>query len=176
MKNRIKLTQSLKRYGVVFTLLIMSFSAHAQTPTDTLPGDPGGVFVYTLQNLAFGAFSHGSSGGTVIIGSDASRTVTGDVIALNLGFQYYNAQFEVEAPPGTILTILNGPDATLNGSNGGTMTLHIGSASPSSPITTTVSPPTRTRVDIGGTLTVGNNATSPPGSYSGSFYVTFNYE
>lgn len=164
------------RHAAALMLMFISFSSHAQSPTDTLPGDPGGVFVYTLQNLAFGAFCHGSTGGTVIIGSDASRTVTGDVIALNLGFQYYNAQFEVEAPPGTILNILNGPDATLTGSNGGSMTLHIGSSQPAGPITTTVSPPTRTQVNIGGTLTVGNNAASPPGSYTGTFYVTFTYE
>ena len=164
------------RFATAITLIIISLSSQAQTPTDTLPKDPGGVFVYTLQNMAFGAFSHGASGGTVIIGADASRTVTGDVIALNLGFQYYNAQFEVEAPPGTILNILNGPDATLTGSNGGSMSLHIGASSPVSPITTTVSPPTRTQVNIGGTLTVGNNAFSPPGAYSGTFYVTFNYE
>lgn len=168
--------RALIRFLFVNALAFTSLFSHAQTPTDTLPGDPGGLYVYTIQNLAFGAFFHGNTGGSVIIESDGSRSVTGDVVALNLGITYFNAIFEIEAPPGSIVSILNGPDATLTGSNGGSMTLNIGTSTPAAPFSTTLSPPSRTQVNIGGTLTVGNNAASPPGSYSGTFYITFNHE
>jgi len=42
----------------VFTVL--SLFCYAQTPTDSLPGDPANISVYTIQNISFGAFSHGS--------------------------------------------------------------------------------------------------------------------
>lgn len=171
MKKR----ENLKKYMVVIAFTFTSWYSFAQTPTDLLPGDPGGLYVFTTQNLAFGAFYHGNTGGTIMVSNDGSRSVTGDVVALNLGIQYFNAIFEVEAPPGSIISILNGPDATLTGSNGGSMSLNIGSSFPGTPFTTTVSPPTRTQITVGGTLTVGNSAATPPGTYSGTFYVTFNY-
>ncbi|MDB5222621.1 MAG: hypothetical protein JWN83_1288 [Chitinophagaceae bacterium] len=164
------------KFLFVTALAFTSLFCYSQTPTDSLPGDPGGLYVYTIQNLAFGAFYHGNTGGTIIVANDGSRSVTGDLVALNLGITYFNAIFEIEAPPGTIVSILNGPDATLTGSNGGSMSLNIGSSSPAAPFSTTLSPPSRTQVNIGGTLTIGNNAASPPGSYTGTFYITFNHE
>lgn len=167
---------SIKKYFITAALVLAAVFGNAQTPTDSLPGDPGGLYVYTTQNLAFGAISHGNTGGTVIVGTDGSRNVTGDIVALNLGTQYYNAIFEIEAPPGSIVSITNGPDATLTGSNGGSMLLQLGNSYPATPFSTVVSPPSRTQVSIGATLTIGNNASAPPGSYSGTFYITFNYQ
>ncbi len=157
-------------------LCFFSFVLFAQDPTDSLPGDPGAIYAYTTQHLKFGAFTQGAGGGTVIISTAGSRSVTGSVTGLNQGVTYCQAIFEVEAPPGSIVSILNGPNATLTGSNGGTMTLQIGSSSPGSPFNTTVSPPARTQVNVAGTLTVGDSSASPPGSYSGNFYITFNLE
>lgn len=157
-------------------LCASSLLSFGQTPTDILPGDPAGLYVYTTQDLSFGAFARGNNGGTVEISSTGSRVVTGDLIALNLGFLYNNAIFEVESPPGNSISILNGPAITLNGSNGGSITMTIGGSDPNSPFINNASPPYRTQVNIGGTLTVGNYASSPPGSYSGVFYVTFNQE
>lgn len=141
-----------------------------------LPAFAQVLSVTTVQNMSFGAFAQGSSGGTVIISNTGSRSVTGTVVPLNLGTAYNQAIFEVEAVEGTVVSISNGPDATLTGSNGGTMSLHIGNADPGSPFISTIASPGRTQVKIGGTLTVGNLATSPPGSYSGTFYITFNNE
>lgn len=132
--------------------------------------------VYTVQNLSFGSFSQGISGGTVIISNTGSRSVTGSVVPLNLNTPYLQAIIEVEAAAGTIVTILNGSDATLTGSNGGTMSMNIGSSDPASPFTTSAVPPARTQVNIGGTLTVGSPTLSPAGTYSGTFYITFNYQ
>lgn len=131
------------------------------------------ISAYTYQNLSFGAFSTGNSGGTVAIAPNGTRTVTGDVIAVNLGFQYFPAIFEVEAPEGTIVSIVNGANVQLSGSNGGSMTLQIGSSNPTSPFISNVSPPHRTSITVGATLTVGAPASNPPGNYSGSFSVTF---
>lgn len=170
-----------KRQLVIRCLIVAVISTatslcHAQTPTDSLPGDPGGLYAYTIQNINFGAFSHGNTGGTLIIASDGTRTATGDVVPLNLGISYYNAIFELEAPPGAIISMLNGPDATLTGSNGGSMVLHIGDAYPASPFVNSVAPPSRTQINIGGTLTVGASGTAPPGTYTGTIYITFNHE
>ena len=54
---------------------VASLFCNAQTPTDTLPGDPGGLYVYTVQNLVFGAFSHGNTGGSLTISNTGSRSV-----------------------------------------------------------------------------------------------------
>jgi hypothetical protein len=128
--------------------------------------------VTTIQNLGFGAFSNGASGGTITVTSFGDRTSTGSVTLLNLGQPYSQALFDVVAPPGTIISITNGPDATLTGSNGGTMSLQLGVSDPASPIA--ADPSGTTRISLGGTLTIGNTATSPPGSYTGTFYITFN--
>lgn len=156
---------------------MVSLHAFSQgIPTDTLPGDPARVAVYTLQNLRFGAFTQGAIGGTVVISSSGIRTVTGDVIALNMGVLYNEAIFEVEGIVGTTITINNGPNATLTGSNGGSMSMSIGSSSPASPFIISVQPPGRTQISVGGTLNVGSPASNPAGTYTGTFYITFNQE
>jgi hypothetical protein len=175
-------TTCITRQWVIKILLVITsgfisvFSFAQVNPTDSLPGDPGALSVYTVQHLSFGAFSNGGSGGTVVIGNNGTRSVTGSVVALNLGVFWFQSIFDVDAPNGSIISILNGPDATLTGSNGGSMNFHIGPSDPPSPFIVIVSQPARTPVSIGGTLTVGNSAANPPGTYSGTFYITFNYE
>ena len=164
------------KFLVVLLLVCRSFFSFAQLPTDSLPPDPGAISVYTVQNMAFGGFSTANAGGTVVLSTSGTRSTTGSVVPLNLGISYYQAIFEILGPVGTIITILNGPDATLTGSNGGSMTLTIGASNPASPFTTTVAPPGRTQVSIGGTLNVGSAAANPPGNYSGTFYITFNQQ
>jgi hypothetical protein len=56
------------------------------------------------------------------------------------------------------------------------MTLQIGSANPASPFAVSVPPPGKTRVNVGGTLTIGSPAQNPPGNYNGTFFITFNNE
>jgi hypothetical protein len=71
-----------------------------RAPTDTLPGDPGAITVYTVQNMSFGAFSPGTLGGTLVVSNAGSRSVTGDVIGLNFGILFYQAIFDIDAPQG----------------------------------------------------------------------------
>lgn len=167
---------NIKRLLVVFVAIIFSMQAKAQDPTDSLPDDPGAIYVYTIQDLQFGSFVQGSSGGTITVSNAGVRSTTGTVLLLNQGSAFFEAIIDVEAAEGSLISITNGADVTLTGSNGGTMLLHIGNPSPGSPFNVTVSPPATTSVHIGGTLTVGNSGASPPGTYSGIFYVTFNQE
>jgi hypothetical protein len=137
---------------------------------------PRPVEVTVTGNLAFGAFTYASSGGSVSVSPASVRTYSGDVILLNLGFSYAAAIFQLVANPGTLISIVNGPDINLTGSNGGSMTLTIGSTGPSSPFVITTDPPAYTEMTLGGTLTVGNSTDNPPGSYSGTFELTFMQE
>lgn len=132
------------------------------------------VAVNVVQNMNFGAFYQGGIGGTITISNAGVRTVTGTVVAVNFGVSYFQAMFDVSCLLVTNVSITNGPNVTLTGSNGGTMSLNIGTSNPASPFSGSIGVLRVTRVNIGGTLTVGSPAVCPPGTYSGSFFVTFN--
>jgi hypothetical protein len=173
MTKRIIIFSKLKKIAIpisgVIILLTLSQKIHAQQP----PPAPITVYANPAQGLMFGAFFQGVTGGTVIINPDGSRSTTGDLVQANFGIMFSPAIIEVTGNVGTVVTILNGPDVTLNGSNGGTIRLHLGSSSTGSPFITTAVPPAYNQVRIGGTLTVGNPLANPSGSYSGTFSVTF---
>lgn len=160
--------------GISCLLAVEGFSQGV--PTDTIPPDPARVAAYTIQNLRFGAFTQGAIGGTISISPSGVRTASGDVVLLNMGVLYSEAIFEIEGIPGTVISVNNGPNATLTGSNGGSMSMTIGASNPVSPFTLLVQPPSRTQINIGGTLHVGSPAANPPGTYTGTFYITFNQE
>lgn len=164
------------QYKPVYALLLL-LSGIMATTTKVLaqqhPPRPMAIYTNPAQGLFFGAFFHGMAGGSVILYPDGSRTTTGDVIQASLGYTFSPAIFEVEADAGTRVGILNGANATLTGSNGGTMTMQIGTADVGSSFTVTTTPPNRMQVRIGGTLFVGNGLANPVGSYNGQFSVTF---
>lgn len=162
----------LKLAFAVVCCIVWQIRTEAQPP----PPKPVAVYVSPSQGLNFGAFFQGVTGGSVIIYPDGSRSVTGDITQANLGIPFSAAIFEIEANPGTLISILNGPDVTLSGSNGGSMTLHIGSSDIGSPFITRAMSPSRTQIKIGGTLTVGNSLANPSGNYSGTFSITFMQE
>jgi hypothetical protein len=153
-----------------FIFFITCCNVNAQEPP------PRPVEVTSIQNLSFGAFCQGVAGGTVTISSGGSRSVTGDVVKLNMGIPYLTAIFKLVANPGTVISILNGADVSLNGSNGGTMTLHIGDCDPVSPFVITTDLSSYTLLNVGGSLTVGVPGDNPPGDYSGIFEITFMQE
>ncbi|MFH1121335.1 MAG: DUF4402 domain-containing protein [Bacteroidota bacterium] len=168
------LTNSISRHfrttlisGAALCLIML----HGRLSAQEEPPRP--MSLSTFQNLSFGAFITGYMGGTVIIYPDGTRSVTGDIITVFQGYQHHPAIFEVEANPGVVISIMNGPDITLSGSNGGTLTLQLGGSIPASPFINTTRPPFRTQVRIGGTLIVGNMLDNPSGEYSGTFTVTF---
>lgn len=154
---------------LMVALLFCSHMAKAQQ----LPPRPFAIYTNPSQGLMFGAFCQGALGGSLILFADGTRSSTGDVIPLGLGFPFSPAIIEVEAPVGTRIAILNGPNASLTGTNGGNMVMQIGNSDLGSNFITTVPPPGRTQVRIGGTLIIGTPLANPAGYYNGLFTVTF---
>lgn len=159
-------------YLFILVFLLTHVVSHGQEP----PPKPISVTAVIGQGIQFGAIIQGFAGGTVSVDENGTRMVTGDIFPGSFGYTYNPAYFEIEANPGTLINIINGPDVTLTGSNGGTMTMHIGNASTGSPFIITTTPPLRTQVRIGGTLTVGSPLSNPSGDYSGTFSVIFTQE
>jgi hypothetical protein len=169
-------TNHFNRQGFIGILAILVFlTAKSENVFSHPPPPPRPISVYVnpAQGLIFGAFYQGNSGGTITVFPDGSRSVTGDVIQANLGYLFSPAIYEVNANLGTIITIMNGPDINLTGTNGGFMKLHVGTSSLKSPFTSKVDYTGQTEVRIGGTLTVGSPQTNPPGSYNGYFSIIF---
>lgn len=153
--------------GIILCILML------HNPVSAQEEPPRPMKLSPYQNLSFGAFIAGFGGGTVIIYPDGTRSVTGDIIPVFQGYQHHPAIFEVEANPGVVISIMNGPNIVLTGSNGGTLTLQLDNSIPSSPFVNTTRPPFRTQVRVGGTLMVGNMLDNPAGDYIGTFSVTF---
>jgi hypothetical protein len=126
----------------------------------------------TAQILSFGAFYQGLAGGSVTVLPDNSRLAAGNIVLLGLGYPVSAAMFEVHAHPGTVISILNGPPTLLSGTPAGSMLLTVGGSDPASPFVSTVHFNVPIYLYIGGILTVGSPAANPPGSYTGTFYIT----
>lgn len=169
MIQKLNIAFFFRRYPLLL-ILLLTFSLaslNAQEP----PPRPVRI-TPTSQYLSFGAFYNGPSGGSVIITPSGTRSSTGDVVLLGLGYFYSAARYEVHAHKGTVISILNGPNTILTGVPSGSMTMSVGASSPSSPFVSTVNFNVIIDLYIGGTLIVGGPAANPPGSYSGTFFIT----
>ena len=164
-------TNLVKRKHAILMICgtILLVVSHVQAFAQEQPPKPITVTVITSQNLSFGTFIQNGSSGTVTVTAQGMRTATGSVILPNISSNVTPALFEVGAIPGTLITISNGPPATLWG-GGFSMTMQIGASNPQSPFITTGA---ITPVTIGGTLTVGPLSANPAGNYIGPFTVTF---
>ena len=134
--------------------------------------------VTATQAIHFGTFCiTGVAGGTVIMGWDGSRTSTGDIALLSMAPTAQPAIFEIKLCQGRNVSINLDAATTLTGSNGGSFILDIG---PTEKGGNYVSFPTNndcnfiTPLRVGGTLHIPGTAI--PGTYSGSFDITFNQE
>jgi hypothetical protein len=123
-----------------------------------------------LQDLSFGTFSTSSTGGTVTVPSVGSRSATGGIFLVQTD-PGAPAIMQVNFNNANLVTITVGNIANLTNGSGGSMTLQINDFYPASPFTPI---PGNNNINIGGTLTVGPAASTPPGNYSGSFDITFN--
>ena len=165
-----KSRRSLLLLIVVPLFFLSIFRSFAQE----MPPRPIGISL--MQNLSFGAFYQGLSGGTVTVDPSGLRYATGDIILVNFGYTFNPAILLLEGNPGAIVHILAGPDAQLNGSNGGSLTLIVGDFYPGDPIIINVAPPGQMQISVGGTLIVNGPLSNPPGNYIGYFSVIFAQE
>lgn len=123
-----------------------------------------------VQDLSFGTFSTGNTGGTVTVTSIGSRSATGDIFLVQTD-PGAPAIMQVNFNNANLVTITVGNTVSLTNGSGGSMILQINDFYPASPFTPI---PGNNDINIGGTLTVGPAASTPPGSYTGSFDITFN--
>lgn len=131
------------------------------------------VSATSTQSLNFGSFYPLGAGGSVIISTSGARTSTGNIVLLSGGISS-NAIFEVRGNNRVRnITSITIPNATLTRvGGGGTLSLRTFITSPSPNINIR----NRTAIiNVGATLTVGSITANPPGSYVGTFNVTFNY-
>lgn len=155
-----------------FLLLILLSAASPCLFAQELPPIPLTI-TPTAQTMSFGAFTLTGAGGTITINPDGSRSFSGNVILLNLGYSYTPALFELVANPGTLVTLLLGAPSILNGSGGGTMSLQLTTTLPLTPYVISTTPPTSTLMYVGGVLNVQNIGLNPAGTYTGTYNVTF---
>jgi hypothetical protein len=163
--------------GLLFKRLVMPFCfficiLHCNlADAQEHPPKPIMVNVDTFQHLSFGSFIQNGNNGEVIVYANGGRTVTGSIILPTFFSTITPALFEVKGIPGTLVTIVNGPNAELWSSNGKKMIMQIGDSYPLSPFTI----PNSEKIDvkIGGILFVRSLMDNPEGDYSGTFTVTF---
>jgi hypothetical protein len=133
--------------------------------------------VTATQAIHFGTLCVGGSGGTVSVGWDGSRTSTGDVALIPIAPLAQPAIFEVKLCQGRNVIITFSATTTLTGSNGGSLTLHIGPTEKGvsgDNFTTNSDCNFVTPLRVGGTLDIPGLSIS--GIYTGSFDITFNQE
>ncbi|MGN7823350.1 DUF4402 domain-containing protein [Chitinophaga sp. 22536] len=122
-----------------------------------------------VQQLSFGTFSAGQSGGTITVNADGVTTTTGDVIPIGKGTMASPAVIELEAPVGSRIAILE-TNSLLKGGKGNTLSLRIKSSDPAMPFITKTP---RTSIHIGGTLTINKPGQTASGNYNGQVFITF---
>ena len=139
---------------------------------------PRSIEVNATQSLQFGTFAlTGGAGGSVIVGYDGGRTVTGSIALLAVAPYAQPAIFEVKLLQGRNININFSASTSLTGSDGGSLTLNIG---PTDKGISTANFPTNNSRDfttllrVGGTLDIPSGAI--PGFYTGTFFITFNQE
>lgn len=143
------------------------------------PPIPITVEVRTARNLNFGSFVAGPTGGNVFVDFDGIRTNNGDIFLMTAGSaSVSSAIFDVFANPGTIVYIQDNGETTLTNANGngGEIYLSINSFSTQDRTFVTSAPSADfpNEVFVGGTLRIpGNNTGNLPGSYNGTFTLTF---
>lgn len=175
MKLNCYIQAYMKECSLIMGALLLDIFLSSGLFAQELPPRPISVTVSEAQSLNFGAFCTPSSGGSVVLYPDGTRSAAGDIVLISLGYSFSPAMFDIVANEGTIISILSGvgTESTIQSMSGETMTLQVGDSEPASPFIITENPPAVSQVTVGATLIVGNNIDNPPGEYSGTFTVTF---
>jgi len=161
--------------SIMFCLLTFTFLFSTSVHAQEKPPRPINVSVSTAQHLSFGTFIQTGNFGTVNVSYSGTRTSAGSIIIPNISASapVTPALFIVTSLPGTLITISNIPQATLTGSNGGTLELNFNLAVDCNKGSSFIASTGTTDVYLGGTLTVGPLLDDKAGYYSGNFNVTF---
>jgi hypothetical protein len=161
---------------LLFLVTVLFFCVNSSFAQPALPQRT--LTVTSTQSIHFGTFCiSGGAGGTVTVGYDGSRSSLGDIILLSMSPTAQPAIFEIKLCQGRNVIITFDATITLTGSNGGSLTLDIGPTEKggnSASFTTNNDCNFITPLRMGGTLHVPGTAI--PGTYTGSFDITFNQE
>ncbi len=134
--------------------------------------------VNPVQSIHFGTIClTGGAGGSATVSYDGTWSSTGSLILINAIPSPQPAIFELKLCPGRSVNITYSPTVYLTGSNGGTLALDIGPTEKGgngSSFVTEGDCDFITPLRVGGTLYVDGSAI--PGTYTGSFEITFNQE
>ncbi len=155
---------------MIFVVCISFSYAQPALPQRTLTVTP-------TQAIQFGTFCVSGSGGTVTVGWDGNRTSSGNIVLLAMSPTAQPAIFEIKLCQGRHVNISFAATTTLTGGAGGSITLDIGPTEKGpngSSFATNSDCNFITPLRVGGTLHIPGSA--PPGTYTGSFDITFNQE
>jgi len=122
--------------------------------------------------LSFGAFVAGT-GGAVAVTTSGGRSKTGGVMLVPQGVASAAAQFTVSGVPTFTYAITLPANNTVVLSDGKSHSMAVNGFISYPGATGTLSISSTQSLSVGATLAVGN--AQPPGSYSGEFPVTINY-
>jgi len=130
------------------------------------------------QPISFGTYCvTGTSGGTITVNWDGTRTSTGNIVLMAMQPIAQPAIFEIKVCQGRNISITYVATTTLNGSNGGSLDFDIGPTEKGingSNFAIKSDCNIGTQLRVGGTLHIPSTAI--PGTYSGRFDITFNQD
>ena len=175
MNKHLRFTSNVSRLAVLALAIAGAGSAIAATEQATSTG----VVVAPIQitkmvDLSFGSFAAGASLGTVALGTDGSRTVTGGVVGLGGGSTA--AQFDVVGQTGATYGITVVASALTSGANSmafaPAVAVAAGAASTGVVATGTLTGGSQS-IFVGGVLSVA--ASQAAGTYGGTINATVEY-
>ena len=161
---------------LLFITTVLLFCVRISSAQPVLPQRT--ITVTPTQGIHFGTFClTGGSGGTITVGYDGSRNKTGDIALFMKAPTAHPAIFEIKLCEGRNVIINFDVTTTLSGSNGGSFTLDLGPTEKGingASFLTNSDCNFITPLRMGGTLHVPGSAI--PGTYTGSFAITFNQQ
>ena len=175
----------MKKSILLLSVLFLLFNSILKGQNNAPPLPQRTATATVTQHLSFGDISleATSAGGTVTVDYTGSRSSTGDVYLLNLGYPVEQAILEFHLCPGRTVKVLYNPLIQLShGSYNMNMAIdriRVGTtlitASGQNFFSNKGCNDTH-YIEVGGTLTLGNLMANPPGEYTGSFTVTLAQE
>ena len=164
------LTRVCRIIILVIPFLFLIDQVYGQSPFPP----PNQLNVYATQELGFGSFYVGASGGRVVVSPDGNRSTTGSVTGLALS-PGTPAIFDVRLIPGRVVHISFPSSAMLyKVESGESMTISEFTTDKQGNYFVTASAhPFINPVKVGATLYVGSMSSNPAGDYVGSFNVVF---